>query len=269
MANALVLEIEKVERDAYGDLYEAAPAHVRAALGVETRAIGQTRLLLCPGVDNLQFNRLCGLGVFEPAQGAEIDQAVRAFERAGVKDWVIQFAEGAEGVEYAASSHNLKPHRRTWAKFARDDAPAQIAATDLSIREIGSEDAPAFGQTAAKSFNLPEIVGDWLSALPGRKNWRCYAAFYGTEPVAAGALYTDGPNAWIGAGATLEAHRGRGAQPALLSLRIEAARQAGCTILTTETSIPHPGEPAPSFRNITRAGFLLAYPRPNLARAQD
>jgi GNAT superfamily N-acetyltransferase len=266
-ANALVLEIEKVERDAYGDLYEAAPAHVRAAIGVETRAIGQTRLLLCPGVDNLQFNRLCGLGVFEPTQGADIDQAVTAFERAGVKDWVIQFAEGAEGVEFAASSHNLTPHQRTWAKFARDDAPAQIAATDLSVREIGPEDAQAFGQTAAKSFGLPEIVGDWLAALPGRNKWRCYAAFYGAEPVAAGALFTDGPNAWLGIGSTLEAYRGRGAQPALLALRIEAAREAGCTILSTETGIPHPGEPAPSFRNITRAGFLLAYTRPNLARA--
>ena len=125
-ANALVLEIERVERDAYGDLYEAAPAHVRAALGVETRAIGQTRLLLCPGVDNLQFNRLCGLGVFEPAQGAEIEEAVASFTRAGVKEWAIQFAEGAEGVEFAAPRAGLTPHRRTWAKFARDDAPAHV-----------------------------------------------------------------------------------------------------------------------------------------------
>ena len=49
--------------------------------------------------------------------------------------------------------------------------------------------------------------------------------------------------------------------------RINAAIAGGCTLLTTETGIPHGGEPAPSYANIQRAGFAVAYPRPNLRRA--
>jgi len=53
----------------------------------------------------------------------------------------------------------------------------------------------------------------------------------------------------------------------LLAARINAAIAGGCTLLTTETGISHGGEPAPSYANIQRAGFAVAYPRPNLRRA--
>jgi GNAT superfamily N-acetyltransferase len=265
--HALIEEIEKIEMSACRDFYEAAPASVRAALGIEARAIGRCLLLLCPGVDNLVFNRLIGLGVFAPAELAEVDAALAAFDTAGVKNGVAHFAEGAEGVELVASSRSLTPHKRTWAKFARDASPAREAVTDLSIREVGAEGAAALGTVVAKGFGCPGVVADWVAALPGRRGWHCFGAFYGTDLVASGVVFTDGPNAWFGFGATLEEYRGRGAQAALLAARIEAARAAGCSILSTETGIPHEGEPAPSFKNILRAGFLVAYSRPNLRRA--
>jgi GNAT superfamily N-acetyltransferase len=69
-----------------------------------------------------------------------------------------------------------------------------------------------------------------------------------------------------GLGATLAEHRGQGAQTALLAARIEAAREAGAGVLTTETGIPAPGEAGPSFHNIQRAGFAIAYRRANMQR---
>jgi GNAT superfamily N-acetyltransferase len=263
----LVREVERVERDAWADLYEAAPDHVRAALGVQSRRIGETLLLVCGGIDSLQFNRLNGLGVFTPARGEEIDEAVAAFDAAGVGDWVIHFAEGADAVELACAARGLVPHPMSWAKFAREASPAMEVATVLQVREVGANEADRFGETVAEGFGLPQVMGDWLSALPGRDKWKCFVAFDGEAPVGAGALFIDGANAWLGMGATLADHRGRGAQPALLAARIEAARQAGCQILTTETGIPSGDEAGPSYKNIHRAGFLIAYPRPNLRRA--
>jgi hypothetical protein len=90
--------------------------------------------------------------------------------------------------------------------------------------------------------------------------------FDGGTPAAAGALFIDGGCAWLGIGATVGSHRKRGAQSALLAARIDAAIASGCALLTTETGIPQPGEPAPSYANIQRAGFAVAYPRPNLQR---
>ncbi len=265
----LVREIERVERDAWADLYAAAPDHVRRGLRLESRRIGENQLLVCAGIDNLQFNRLNGLGVFTPARGEEVDEAIAAFDAAGVKDWVIHFADEAEGVELACAPRELAPHPRAWAKFARDATPASEVGTVLQIREVGVDEADRFGETAAEGFGMPQIVGDWLSALPGREKWKCFVAFDGAARVGAGALFIDGENAWLGIGATLAEHRGRGAQPAILAARIEAARAAGCQILTTETGIPNSGEAGPSYRNIHRAGFLIAYTRPNLRRASS
>jgi hypothetical protein len=50
----------------------------------------------------------------------------------------------------------------------------------------------------------------------------------------------------------------------LLAARINAVIAGGCTLLTTEIGIPHAGEAAPSYANIQRAGFAVAYPHPNL-----
>ncbi len=262
----LVREIERVERDAWADLYEAAPDHVRRGLRLEQRRIGDSLLLVCGGIDNLQFNRLAGLGVFEPARGEVLDEAIAAFEAAGVQDWAIHFADGAENFELASASRDLSPHPRAWAKFARDTAPGNQIATVLDIREVGADEADRFGETAAAGFSMPQVMGDWLSALPGREKWKCFVAFDGPAPVGAGALFIDGANAWLGMGATLAAHRGRGAQPAILSARIDTSRAAGCHILTTETAVPGAGESGSPYKNIHRAGFLVAYLRPNLRR---
>lgn len=260
----LVLELEKIERDGTADFFAAAPESVRHALAPQARRIGETLAIVCPGAPNVFFNRLLGLGVFEPARGEQADEAIAAFQAAGVGDWGIQFAEGARDFETVAASRGLTPRAITWAKFAREPAPAGEAVTNLSIREVGPADAAAFGTVVATCFHMPEAVGPWAAALPGRAKWRCFGAFHDDQLVATGIVYIDGGTAWLGFGATLEAYRGNGAQPALLAARIEAARAAGCTILSTETGIPREGEAAPSFKNILRAGFVIAYSRPNL-----
>lgn len=260
-----VRSIEAVERDAWIDMFAAAPPDVATALGLECRRIDDGALMICRGVDHIQFNRLGGVGIATPARAEALDAAIAAFDAAGVKNWIVHVAAGATGLAALCAQRNLTPHPRTWAKFVREPGrPSQ--STALSIREVAGDQAAAFGGTAARGFGMPPIMGRWLAALPGRPNWRCYVAFDNGEPVAAGALYVDGATAWLGVGATLPSHRGRGAQSAILAARITAASDAGCTLLTTETGIPLPGEPAPSYHNILRAGFRVAYPRPNMRR---
>jgi hypothetical protein len=70
---------------------------------------------------------------------------------------------------------------------------------------------------------------------------------------------------WLGIGATRPEHRRRGAQSSLLAARIAAGLELGVEGFTTETGRPLPGEPGPSFANIQRAGFQIAYDRPNWA----
>ena len=104
------------------------------------------------------------------------------------------------------------------------------------------------------------------TALVGRPRWRCFLGWDGAAPVAAGAIFLGDGLGWIGFGGTLASHRGRGAQQALFAARIGAGLAEGCRGFVTETGVPLEGEPAPSYRNILRAGFREIYARPNLRR---
>jgi GNAT superfamily N-acetyltransferase len=72
--------------------------------------------------------------------------------------------------------------------------------------------------------------------------------------------------AWLGWGGTLPSYRGRGAQSAMLAARIEAARHLGCRRLVVETGPDSAEKPNPSYRNVERAGFRVAYLRENWVR---
>ncbi len=263
-----VASIETIEHQALLDMNEAAPDDVRAALGIDHQAVDGGALLVCSGLDDLQFNRLTGQDVVAPARADTLDRALATFERAGVRNWVVHVAPGAAGLQRICDARGLVAHPRTWAKFVRNNAPA-AASTDLDVQEISPREADAFGGVVSQTYGLPAAMAQWVSALPGRANCHCVTAFDGTTPVAAGAVYVNGPAAWLGLGATLPSHRRRGAQSALLAARINTAARHGCKIITTETGVPHPGEAGPSYRNIQKAGFRIAYLRPNLRRPES
>jgi hypothetical protein len=57
--------------------------------------------------------------------------------------------------------------------------------------------------------------------------------------------------------------RGLGLQPALIRRRLQDCAQAGIQTVVTETGVDRPDHPSPSFRNMRKAGFELAYLRRN------
>ena len=76
-------------------------------------------------------------------------------------------------------------------------------------------------------------------------------AFDGARPVAIAALCIFEDIGYLMAAATVESHRKRGAQQALIAKRVERAEQLGCSSLVSETlyMLEH------SYRNLQRAGF--------------
>ena len=69
-------------------------------------------------------------------------------------------------------------------------------------------------------------------------------------PIAAAGMTIHDDVAMLGAASTLREYRGRGAQPALLRRRLEAAAAEGCT-LAVATARPD----SASVTNLERAGF--------------
>ena len=56
---------------------------------------------------------------------------------------------------------------------------------------------------------------------------------------------------------------GRGAQSALIARRIRDAAAAGCDCLMVETAQEREDYPVPSYHNLLKFGFQVAYMRPN------
>jgi hypothetical protein len=240
------------------------PAPLAQALGLETAEINHALLLLATRIPQFQFNWLAGTGL-NGDDGSSIAEAVKRFRHAGQRKFIIQIPPGPNSQACIARARDagLVEHALAWAKFCRPTANAPVVKTTLTIREIGAGERDLFASTAVAGFGMPAPLASWLSQIVGRPHWHAYMSFDGAEPAGAAALYVGGDFAWLGIGATRPQMRKRGGQSALLARRIADAGNFGAKYATTETGVPQPGQAAPSYENILKAGFEVAYVRPN------
>jgi hypothetical protein len=257
--------LEAVERDAWLDMYAAAPPEFAKRVGLTAEHSQGVTVLTLAAVPDTQFNRILGLGVEGPASEALLDQALERMRSAGTRRFFLHLAPVAAAPKLAGwmGRRGLVRYHRPWAKFHRGPGPALSVTSDLAIAEIGPDRAMDFARPVAAGFAAPPPFQAWLAALPGRAGWRIYAAYSGTEPVAGGALYCRNGVGWLGITATAPAHRRRGAQTVLLARQIADAIATGCRDIAAETGVPVPGEPNHSYANMLRAGFEIAYLRDN------
>ena len=225
-----------------------------AAFSSTTEAGGASVLRVPEAPSSPMVNRIVGLGVESPATEAHVDAALAAMG-AGVTFYVA-VAPGARPAELPEwlRARGLEPGWG-WMAFHRHTGPLAPPATSLRLAEVHTAaHAHAFGRVVRVSYELPEAVEPRLARLH-QTGWRCWVAFDGDEPAGAGALFAAERVAYLGFAGTLPAHRGKGAQSALLAARLQAAEQLGCDVVVTETGERRGDRPSNSYRNILRAGF--------------
>jgi hypothetical protein len=260
----LILELERIERDAWEDVARAAPPPFAQGIGLEARPLGAAFLFLAARIPQYQFNWLGGTGL-NGDDGSSIAAAVKRFREAGQEKFIVQIppAPNAAHMEALARAEGLSSHPLAWAKFHRETSTAPRIETAFSIREVGPEAKDDFAQTAIAGFGMPATMAMWLSQIVGRPGWHAYVSYDGDAPAGTGALYVKGDFAWCGIGATRPEMRKRGGQSALLARRVADAAKYGAKHVATETGVPQEGQPAPSYKNILASGFDVAYVRPN------
>lgn len=249
-------DLQDIELDAAADFWAAAPAAVHGALALEQRDLGCARCFVATGLQpTLMFRR--ALLRRAPA-AAELDALVRHMS-ARASSWALgcAAAQRSPALEEALVARGFQP-AYAWMKFRHAGSAPAPPACALPVRELGAGDGAAFAAVVARTYGLDGAALDWLAALPGRSRWTCLAVCDNGRPVATGVVYVDGDHAWLGFAATLPEARRRGAQGALLALRIEAARGRGAHVIVTETGENVAGKPSDSYRNIQRAGFVEA-----------
>jgi GNAT superfamily N-acetyltransferase len=247
-------------------MWEAAPRALAARHGIALARFGE---VVCRAVASLSGHRYMNqaAGLTEARWPAGRAEEIAAFYAGLDADHVVgvpPFApaaatEALRGLGYADSY--------AWAKFHRGVEDPGPGRGGVLVREAAT-DPEAFGRLMVAGFELPEDLWEWFAGLVGHPGWHTLLAVDDGRAIGAGALFVLGPAGWLGGAATDPGARGRGAQGALMRARIARARECGCTHVTTETGVPRDGEgPGPSYRNMVRHGFGLAYDRPNLALA--
>jgi GNAT superfamily N-acetyltransferase len=260
----LVESLEACEMAAWRDFYRSASREAASTSGLYLAEREDALVTFASKIDVLALNRVLGLGLWQPASDASLDDLVQLCAEVRAPRYFVQLNPVAKPSDLPERLERRGfRHYNNWMKLFRDATPPPAASTDLTVRRIDEHDAQAFAQVVADCFSWPAATHDWIASLVGRPGWHHYLALDASRPVASGAFFASEGQAWLDFAATLPDCRGRGAQSALLERRIRDAAELGCHRLVVETAEQTSERGAPSFRNTLNFGFRVAYVRPN------
>lgn len=270
----LIAALETAETNAFADLYAATPAGVATDLGLSITTIGDASIMAVNAIDVLALNRVVGLGIEGEPSDEHLSRVLDAIGRTGSPRLFVQVAplNGYDSVGTRLEARGLR-HYNNWMRLRRDltnlealpppSADQRAARTPIEVHQIDADQAGIFGRIVAGAFGYPPPLVPLSGQVVGRPHWHHYLAYDGETPIAAAAMYVNDQAAWFGFAGTDAAHRGRGGQHALVTRRLKDAAEAGCRWVSVETAEDTITRDAPSFRNLRRFGFEVAYKRPN------
>ena len=262
---------EMAEAYAWGDMFTATAEQRGNPVGAHVETPGDGVAFTLTAADIFLCNRVLGMGVARRAIESDVEAAVAFFDR-------HERAVSAAPLSPFATPPDLRvwfetrgyAPSRNWVKMWHPLRDLPSAPTDLRIEIVGPEWAEDFARISViEAYEMPPEIGPSASATMGRSGWRHYLGFDGDTPVSSGAMRIQDGVAWLGFGATTEGYRRRGGQSAMFARRLSDARDAGCRLAMTETGEETPENPNPSYHNMLRAGFELAYLRRNWVRGQQ
>jgi hypothetical protein len=242
LASRFSRDLELMEIDVWNGFYKYADRETVRSCGIDLDHDEMLSILIASKLDILAMNRVLGLGLGEPADDDHIKNIISRYKDAGVPRFFVQLHPLAqpEKLPEMLTEHGFSLYNN-WVKLYREIEAPLPEPSDLEIRQIRP----------------------MISSAIGKPGWYFYMAYDNGTPIATGANYIDGRYCWIDFAATLAEHRGKGAQTALAVRRIRDAEEQGCKWLVVETAEQTAEKEAPSYRNMIRLGFKVAYVRPN------
>jgi GNAT superfamily N-acetyltransferase len=238
-----------------------APAALVAELGLRCEPVDGGTAFIADRFPHATVNRVTGFGLDEPLDEPTLDRTIAFYPH---RVFSIQPSPMARPPRLAgwltARGFAVNFHWLIWAREAQ--APPAEPATGLELRRLDPEHADEFAALVCTAYANPARLARLHAAGVGRPRWHHWGAFDDGRLVSAGILYVHGEVGRLFTAGTLPAHRGRGAQGALLARRMWEARALGCRWVTAETADDLPDRPNPSVHNLARLGFRLLHRRP-------
>jgi hypothetical protein len=254
--------IERTEAEGWAERHLAVSPEFQTRFGTSVRRYGSAVALVTRHADIPALNRVFALGLKEPLTVDTLDRIVADFREAGVRRIVVHWSPMSVPSEAPAWLTERGFHAlRRMAMLLRRTECAPTPPTALGIVEVDDSAAEVYEQIVAPGNGLPVDFAPHVRSTLGDTAWRHYLAFDGERPVAGAALFARGNVAWCAGSATLPSDQRRGAQSALLARRVRDAALMGCEWIVAETLEETETEGNPSYRNMRRVGFDLAYLR--------
>ena len=181
---------------------------------------------------------------------------VGVFGQAGVQRFSVSLTPGPdmEQIRRRLVIAGYRPRGAKQAVLLRDARPATSPAGAFAVRELGPDEVKARAAELKAMLYWAEAHESFV-ATAGVLGFSHFMAFSGDEAVAVGALAVKDAFGCLMLAATAPAFRGRGAQQALIQARIAKGIALGCERFVSETEQVL----VPSYRNLRRLGFELAY----------
>lgn len=262
---------ESADAEAWADMLEAVPVDQGRQFDVRLQRFGPAVVGVVGAFDVLAMNRVVGVTSPEGIASRDLDEIVEIYESAQSRRYAVQVCPTAQSPEFVQA---LKEHQfvlfNHWTKLHRPEH-REIPDPEhpLEVKRIGPDRAEEFASIAIPAFGWPTPLKRWVAALVGRPGWHHYMAFEDGLAVATGALHVNNGIGWMGFAATDPGHRKHGAQSSLIAQRLHDAVDLGCKQIVVETAQDRPEKPNPSFHNLLRFGFEVAYERPNYVRVRN
>ncbi|MGH3170928.1 MAG: hypothetical protein ACRDN0_34285 [Trebonia sp.] len=259
--------VEGIQAEAYAETGDAAPAALKAALGIRVRRIGGGVALAMPHDPTRWWSKTLGVGFEEPVTGSLVERVIDLYRWQGMPSATLMIAPSALPPDWAdiCARLGLREQSRIIKLVGDLRKTGSAAPTRLADGlRVGTVPPGQVDEAAAVLFagmEFPAFMSGLVAGLYGRPGWHLFGVFEGDAVIAAGNLFVHETVALLFGGATLPAARGRGAQTALIAARIAAARELGCDWVTADTWPEAPGKHNPSLHNMLRAGMSVHYLR--------
>jgi GNAT superfamily N-acetyltransferase len=257
--------LELTEAEAMFQVQAAAPAHVRALLGMDATRIGGAVVTAMREDPTRYWSKVIGLGFEQPITTGLIGEVCDFYRSRDTFFATFQPAPGVLPPDWAdiCAAYGITAGS-SWVKLAHSLTGIRPAETDLRIERVGAEHAAEWGSLLVRGFGMPEEgLASMSAGIVTHPGFVPYAAWDGDRMVAVGDYFVHGDAAEGFGAATLPEYRGRGAQSAILARALGDAAAAGCRYFVAETGSEAPGEHNPSLHNMLRAGFQVCYERRN------
>jgi GNAT superfamily N-acetyltransferase len=255
---------ERVEATWFFDWLQGAPDPARSVLATSATRLSGGGIATSMVNDPVAYWSKV-LGFERPVTRATIQEIIGFYRANGTPTATIQIAPDLLPRDWPTICDEFGlTEGSTWIKLSGSTDIPFAPAADLRVAPVDAADLNEWAETVFRGFGMPIEHLPSLAAESARRGAvQPFGVWDGTRLIAGASLaVVDGVGTLLGA-ATLEGHRGRGAQTALIAIRAEYARRSGVTRLVAETGRPGTVGANPSLNNLVAAGLVPAYERVN------